>query len=82
MSAAAGLRNSWIPVSSRYCHGNTDSQFATRMNTNSVTASGRTNGAIFIPIALSIWLRVCTVMASQNNCTPLGTPEAVTLERR
>ena len=39
------------PFSSVYCTGSTESQFATRMKTNSVTASGSTNGAIFMPIA-------------------------------
>ncbi len=70
------------PLESVYCHGKTDSQFATRMNTNSVTASGKTNGAIFMPIAFSIWVRACTVIASQNSCTPPGTPVDVTLARR
>ena len=52
------------------------------MNTNSVTASGSTNGAIFMPIAASIWLRSWVVMASQNSCTPFGTPVDVTLARK
>ena len=52
------------------------------MNTNSVTASGSTNGAIFMPIAASIWSRSWTVIASQNSCTPPGTPVEVTLARR
>jgi hypothetical protein len=52
------------------------------MKTNSATASGSTNGAIFIPIADSIWPRIWVVMASQNSCTPLGTPVEVTLARR
>jgi hypothetical protein len=34
-----------------------------------------------MPIALSIWSRICTVIASKNNCTPPGTPEEVTLAR-
>ena len=42
------------PLESVYCTGSTDNQLATRMNTNSVTASGSTNGAIFMPIAFSI----------------------------
>ena len=70
------------PVPSVYCTGSTDSQFATRMNTNSVTASGNTKGAIFMPIAVSIWLRSWIVMASQNSCTPPGTPVDVTLARK
>ncbi len=41
------------------------SQFATRMNANSVTANGSTKPATRIPIALSIWLRICTVSASK-----------------
>ena len=48
----------------------------------SVTASGNTNGAIRMPIALSIWLRIWTVIASKNNWTPPGTPVEVTLARR
>ena len=52
------------------------------MNTNSVTASGSTNGAIFMPIAPSTWSRIWMVMASQNSWTPLGTPVEVTLARR
>ena len=48
----------------------------------SVTASGNTNGAIRMPIALSIWLRIWMVIASKNNCTPPGTPVEVTLARR
>ncbi len=68
MSDAGGLISSCIaPLESVYCTGSTESQFATRMNTNSVTASGSTNGAIFIPIAASIWSRNWTVMASQNS---------------
>ena len=52
------------------------------MNTKIVTASGNTNGAIRMPMALSIWLRICMVMASQNSWTPPGTPVDVTLARR
>ena len=52
------------------------------MYTKSVTASGSTKGAMRMPIALSIWLRICTVIASKNNCTPPGTPVDVTLARR
>src|ERR1700756_2094120 len=52
------------------------------MYTNSVTASGNTKGAIFIPIADSIWLRIWIVIASKNNCTPPGTPVEVTLDRK
>ena len=59
MSDAGGLSSSWIaPLESVYCTGSTESQLETRMNTNSVTASGSTNGAIFMPIAASIWLRI------------------------
>ena len=50
------------------------------MNTKMVTASGSTNGAMRIPIALSIWLRICMVIASQNNWTPLGTSLDVILD--
>ena len=83
MSEAGGLSSSWVaPSESAYCTGSTDSQFATRMNTNSVTASGSTNGATFMPIAASICLRIWMVMASQNSCTPPGTPVEVTLARR
>src|ERR1700721_1193926 len=59
-----------------------DSQFETRMYTKSVTANGNTNGAIRIPIADSIWLRIWMVIASKNNCTPPGTPVEVTLARK
>ena len=52
------------------------------MNTKIVTASGNTNGAIRIPMALSTWLRIWIVIASKNNCTPPGTSVDVTLERR
>ena len=52
------------------------------MNTKIVTASGSTNGAIRMPMAVSIWSRIWMVIASQNNCTPLGTPVEVTLARR
>ncbi len=48
----------------------------------SVTASGNTKPAMRMPIALSIWLRIWTVIASKNNCTPPGTPVEVTLARR
>ena len=83
MSDAGGFSNSCIaPLESVYCTGSTESQLATRMNTNSVTASGSTNGAIFMPIAASIWLRSWTVIASQNSCTPFGTPVDVTLARK
>src|SRR3954469_14064213 len=83
MSDAGGFSSSWMaPEESVYCTGKIESQLATRMNTNSVTASGSTNGAIFIPIAPSIWSRVWTVIASQNNCTPPGTPVDVTLARK
>ena len=58
ISDAGGLSSSWIaPLESVYCTGSIESQLETRMNTNSVTASGSTNGAIFMPIAASIWLR-------------------------
>ena len=65
-----------------YCTGSTDSQFEIRMYTKSVTASGNTKGAIRIPIAASIWLRIWMVIASKNNCTPPGTPLEVTLARK
>ena len=52
------------------------------MYTKSVTARGNTKGAIRIPIADSIWLRIWMVIASKNNCTPPGTPVEVTLERK
>src|SRR5574337_859352 len=83
MSAAADLSNSVVRwCASVYCSGSTDSQLEIRMNTKMVTASGSTNGAIRMPIALSIWLRLPTVTASKNNCTPPGTPDEVTLARR
>src|SRR5690606_3323768 len=83
MSAAGALSTSCTsPLASRYCHGNTASQFAIRMKVNRVTASGRTNGAIRMPIEDSIWLRIWVVIASQNSCTPLGTPVEVTFARR
>src|ERR1700756_1042631 len=83
MSAAADLSNSVVcPFASVYCSGSTDSQFEIRMNTKIVTASGSTNGAIRIPMAPSIWLRICMVSASQNSWTPLGTPLDVILDRR
>src|ERR1700745_2977700 len=84
MSDAGGANNSFgaPPAESVYCTGSTDSQFEIRMYTNSVTASGNTNGAIFIPIADSIWLRIWMVIASKNNCTPPGTPVEVTLDRK
>ncbi len=48
-----------------------------------VTASGSTNGAIFMPIAASTCWRIWMVMASKNNCTPPGgTPVEVTLDLR
>jgi hypothetical protein len=52
------------------------------MNANSVTASGSTNGAIRIPTVVSIWSRIWMVKVSQNSCTPLGTPDEVTFQRR
>src|SRR5580693_821324 len=52
------------------------------MYTKSVTARGNTKGAIRIPIADSIWLRIWIVIASKNNCTPPGTPVEVTLARK
>src|ERR1700753_2032185 len=83
MSAAADLSNSVVcPFASVYCSGSTDSQLVIRMNTKSATAIGSTNGAIRIPMALSIWLRICMVSASQNSWTPLGTPLDVILARR
>ena len=39
------------------------------------------NGAIFMPIADSIWPRIWMVSDSHNSCTPLGTPVEVTLAR-
>ena len=51
------------------------------MNTNSVIASGSTNGAIRRPIALSTWLRIWIVTASQNSWTPFGTPEVILARR-
>ncbi len=48
---------------------------------NSVTANGSANGATFMPMALSTWLRIWTVTVSKNSCTPLGTPE-VSFARR
>src|ERR1700761_5763088 len=84
MSDAGGANNSFgaSPAEWVYCTGSTDSQFEIRMYTKSVTASGNTNGAIRMPIAVSIWSRIWTVIASKNNCTPPGTPVEVTLERR
>src|ERR1700758_727538 len=83
MSAAADLSSSAVcPDASVYCSGSTESQLEIRMNTKMVTASGSTNGAMRIPIALSIWLRICMVIASQNNWTPLGTSLDVILDRR
>src|SRR6202158_6543666 len=83
MSDAGGLSSSVVcPLESVYCTGRTDSQLDTNTNTKMVTASGSTNGAIRIPMALSIWLRIWTVMASKNNCTPPGTSVEVTLARR
>src|SRR3984885_3305979 len=84
MSDAGGANNSFgdPPGLSVYCTGSTDSQFEIRMYTKSVTASGNTNGAIRIPIADSIWLRIWTVIASKNSCTPPGTPLEVTLARK
>lgn len=68
MSAAADFSSSVVcPEASVYCSGSTDSQLEIRMNTKMVTASGNTNGAIRMPTALSIWSRIWTVMASQNN---------------
>ena len=55
MSAAADLQQfGGVPVFVGYCSGRTDSQLEIRMNTKIVTASGSTNGAIRIPMALSI----------------------------
>ncbi len=55
MSDAGGFSSSWVPPSAvPYCTGSTAIQFEIRMKTNSVTASGSTNGAIFMPIAPSI----------------------------
>src|ERR1700689_1234211 len=84
MSDAGGANNSFgdPPGLSVYCTGSTDSQFEIRMYTKSVTASGNTKGAIRIPIAASIWLRIWIVIASKNNCTPPGTPLEVTLARK
>src|SRR5262245_35090970 len=83
ISDAGGFSSSCVaPVESVYCTGSTDSQFAIRMNTNSVTASGNTKGAIFMPIAVSIWLRSWIVIASQNSWTPPGTPVDVTFARK
>src|ERR1700736_6667594 len=84
MSDAGGANNSFgdPPGLSVDCAGSTDSQFEIRMYTKSVTASGNTNGAIRIPIADSIWLRIWTVIASKNSCTPPGTPLEVTLARK
>src|SRR5215467_1365978 len=83
MSLAGGFSNSWVaPSEVVYCTGSTDSQFAIRMNTNNVTASGNTKGAIRMPIAVSIWSRNWVVIASQNSWTPPGTPVDVTLARK
>src|SRR5271156_6690832 len=84
MSDAGGANNSFgaPPAELEYCTGSTDSQFEIRMYTKSVTASGNTKGAIRMPIAPSIWLRIWMVIASKNNCTPPGTPLEVTLARR
>ncbi|SKW32079.1 Uncharacterised protein [Mycobacteroides abscessus subsp. abscessus] len=58
ISEAGGAKSSAVlPVSSVYCTGNTEIQFDTRMKTKIVTASGKTNGAIFMPMADSTWLR-------------------------
>ena len=55
MSEAGGLSSSPVPpLAVPYWTGSTEIQFAIRMKTNSVTASGSTNGAIFMPIACSI----------------------------
>src|SRR3984957_177480 len=84
MSDAGGANNSYgaPPALLEYCTGSTDSQLEIRMYTKSVTASGNTKGAIRIPIAASIWLRIWIVIASKNNCTPPGTPLEVTLARK
>src|SRR6202021_3780368 len=84
MSDAGGANNSFgaPPALLEYCTGSTDSQLEIRMYTKSVTASGNTKGAIRIPIADSIWLRIWTVIASKNSCTPPGTPLEVTLARK
>src|SRR3984885_11608013 len=84
MSDAGGANNSFgaPPALLEYCTGSTDSQFEIRMYTKSVTARGNTKGAIRIPIADSIWLRIWIVIASKNNCTPPGTPVEVTLARK
>ena len=59
MSAAAELSSSVVfPLLSVYCSGRTESQLEIRMNTKMVTASGSTNGAIRMPMAASIWLRI------------------------
>ena len=55
------------PDLSVYCSGSTDSQLEIRMNTKIVTASGSTNGAIRMPMALSICPRIWSVIASQNS---------------
>src|SRR6202012_3630163 len=83
MSAAADLSSSVVcPDLSVYCSGSTDNQLEIKMKTKMVTASGSTNGAMRMPMALSLWLRICSVMASQNSCTPLGTSLEVILARR
>ncbi|CNL12680.1 Uncharacterised protein [Mycobacterium tuberculosis] len=53
MSAAADDSSSVVLPSFSYCNGRTESQLEIRMNTKMVTASGRTKGAIRMPIALS-----------------------------
>src|ERR1700721_3906714 len=84
MSDAGGANNSFgaPPALLEYCTGSTDSQLEIRMYTKSVTGRGNTKGAIRIPIADSIWLRIWIVIASKNNCTPPGTPVEVTLARK
>ena len=83
MSEAGGLRSSRVcPSALLYCTGSTEIQLQMRMNTNNVTASGSTNGAIFMPIAPSICPRIWMVMASQKSCTPPGTPVEVIFDFR
>ena len=81
MSEAGALISSpAAPSEPPYCTGSTASQLDTRMKTKMVTASGSTNGAIFMPIAASTCWRIWMVMASKNSCTPPGTPVEVTLD--
>jgi len=49
---------------------------------DSVTTMRSSGIASSMPIVVSIWSRIWTVMASKNNCTPLGTPDDVTFARR